>query len=191
MTTQQIQTKLKYSNKYSFLKTNPHLADHIILRIDPIIPTKKGLAKVKEMLDYFVALDTGITNIRISILDEYRHVKERLKKAGFEPFYKDQFYAPQYMMENTKNLIAQYPGLNFWTCAEDRFVINSKLPNLSSSGCIDSNVLELFGLHPDKDMHENMQNRHGCHCLSCKTELLSHKKQCPHKCLYCYWRTDN
>lgn len=31
MTTQQIQTKLKYSNEYSFLKTNPHLGDNIIL----------------------------------------------------------------------------------------------------------------------------------------------------------------
>ncbi len=55
-------------------------------------------------------------------------------------------------------------------------------------GCVSLKELKLFNLNPDKNMLENMQNRHGCHCLSCKTELLSNKCQCPYKCMYCYWK---
>lgn len=162
-------------------------AENIVLRVDPIIPTKEGLERIKLVLDGFTAMDTPITRVKFSFLDEYKHVKERLKNAGFPTIY-DGFYPPKYMQENAEKVLAEYPNLQFESCAEDYFTKFSKLENVTGCGCISSKELELFGLHPDKVMSENMQKRTGCHCLSCKTELLSDKFRCPHQCIYCYWR---
>lgn len=42
---------------------------------------------------------------------------------------------------------------------------------------------------PVPDAGTNPQGRGGCLCLSCKTELLTCRAQCPHGCLYCYWKS--
>lgn len=60
-------------------------SDHMVLRIDPIIPTDEGLARVKTVLDDFIALNTGITRVRFSVLDQYKHVNDRLVEAGIKP----------------------------------------------------------------------------------------------------------
>ena len=36
----------------------------------------------------------------------------------------------------------------------------------------------------------NKGQRKGCLCPQNKCELLSHKSQCQHGCLYCYWSKD-
>lgn len=54
-------------------------ADHCVLRIDPIFPSERGLNRVREVLNYFISLNTGVTRIRISLVDEYKHVKERYR----------------------------------------------------------------------------------------------------------------
>lgn len=162
-------------------------ADHIVLRTDPIIPTDEGLKQLQTVLTDFSSRNTSVKRVRFSILDEYKHVKERLKQAGFQPFYNG-FYATPEMMHATADILAAFPNLNFESCAEDKFIMSHKLTNVTGCGCISSNELELFGLHPNKVMLENMQHRNGCHCLSCKTELLNEKFRCPHQCIYCYWR---
>lgn len=162
-------------------------ADHIVLRIDPIIPTDEGLIIVKNVLDDFVALNTGITRVRFSMLDMYKHVVTRLQEQNIQPFWNG-FHAPKWMQEKLETLLASYPTLYFESCAEDNFVMSTKAENITGCGCIGSYDLELFQLKPDKVMYENMQNRNGCHCYSCKTELLNQKYRCPHQCLYCYWR---
>lgn len=42
-------------------------ADNCVLRIDPIFPSEKGLNRVREVINYFISLNTGVTQIRISI----------------------------------------------------------------------------------------------------------------------------
>lgn len=164
-------------------------ASHIVLRIDPIIPTDTGLIRPKMVLNEFTAMNTGITRVRISLLDEYKHVKERIKKQNHTPFYTG-FYPDQTMMSHAASMLSHYPSLEFESCAEDKFVQFANLPNLHTQGCISRKELEIFGL-PYEPMLENMQHRNGCHCLSCKTELLNERKQCPHKCIYCYWRDES
>lgn len=164
-------------------------ADHIVLRCDPIIPTEDGLTRLKNVLDTFVSMNTGITRVRFSIYDEYNHVKARLANVGMKPIYDGSFYTPKEMMENTAKLLASYPDLQFESCAEDELVKTVNLPNIKCCGCVSLNEIKLFGINDDvSKLLENMQNRHGCHCLSCKTELLNERKQCPHKCIYCYWK---
>lgn len=163
-------------------------ADHIVLRIDPIIPTAYGLTAADNVLHAFSNMNTGIRRVRISLLDEYKHVKERIRNLNHTPFYGNSFYPSLAMRQKTAALLANYPNLQFETCAEPVFVRDTRLPNLKEQGCISETDLKLFGLTPDPAMLTNMQNRNGCHCLACKTELLSKKHRCPHQCVYCYWK---
>lgn len=163
---------------------------HIVLRVDPIIPINECLEKANYVLEDYMALvriHPQLQRVRISILDEYKHVKKRLTDIGLYPFYNG-FYPSMEMQVNVINMLANYPSLSFETCAEDGLVRHHPQPNLHIKGCISETELKLFGLSPDRRMLTNMQNRNGCHCLSCKAELLSNKFRCPHQCVYCYWK---
>lgn len=162
-------------------------ADHMVLRLDPIIPTTKGLQIARQVLDDFERRNTGISRIRISLLDEYKHVKERLQKQKFHPFYQG-FQPTKQMRDNTIAMLKDYPNLLFEACAEDLLAETAHLPNLIVKGCISETELDLFNLKSDPFMLTNCQNRNGCHCLSCKVELLTQRHRCPHQCLYCYWK---
>lgn len=155
-----------------------------VLRIDPIFPTPNGIKRVCEVIDeaYRLGLLPDL-RVRISVLDEYKHVKERFKEAGFAPIYGDNFYAPKHMMDDVVTALSQY-DLQFETCAE-KFLNHGNI--FVHVGCISERDLRIMGLE-QKNAYTNPQNRSGCLCLSCKTELLENKCQCPHRCLYCYWR---
>lgn len=160
-----------------------------VLRIDPIIPSQKGLQLVQNVIAY--AKGKGIlpkARIRISVYDEYRHVKLRLNKAGFKSFYPgSQFSASTDQFKQVADILSKYP-YKFYTCAEPELAKYGKYGQIIECGCISEQDLKILELNiPDK-ISVNMQNRNGCLCLSCKTELLTEKVQCPHKCIYCYWK---
>ena len=164
-------------------------AENCVLRIDPIFPSEKGLKRVHEVLAYFGALQTGVTRIRVSVVDEYKHTKERYRQHGWNPLYGDNFQANdtqlQYVIEN----LAMYPQ-TYEICAENKMyqLAVNKYPYLFEVvGCISNKDLEIMGL-PVTEMTINPQKRSGCHCLSCKTELLTDRKQCPNQCVYCFWK---
>ena len=160
--------------------------EQCVLRIDPIFPTSNGLKRVCEVLD--MAFDMQLLprmRVRISIFDEYPHVKERFRKIGFVPIYGSNFYASKSMMDDVCNTLSQY-DIQFHTCAEP--YLNSPDGLFVHSGCISEIDLRILGLQLDLNTKVNMQNRNGCLCLSCKTELLNCKHPCKHQCIYCYWK---
>lgn len=160
--------------------------NRLVLRIDPIIPTPNGVARVCEVLNDALALDIlpGV-RVRISVLDEYKHVKERIKAAGKKPFYPEgQWQASDAQMKYLSDNLNKY-NLTFYTCAESK--LKGDEGRFAIAGCISKMDLEILDL-PAEDMDINPQNRKGCTCLSCKTELLKCSRQCAHKCIYCYWR---
>lgn len=165
-------------------------AERCVLRIDPIFPSTKGLRRVRQVLTYFYSLNTGVKRIRISVVDEYKHVKERYKQNGWNCLYNG-------FQANTAQLNAVLNVLNsdrqkYEICAESRLWQLSREMHMSLfnvMGCVSEKDIELMGLECPDDLYINPQNRSGCHCLSCKTELLTNKYQCPHKCVYCYWIT--
>lgn len=159
-------------------------ADHCVLRIDPIFPSEKGLNRVRDVLHYFMSLNTGVTRIRISLVDEYRHVKERYRQRGWNPLYGDNFYPSYEQKKLVANVLNQY-SFTYELCAEDDFL--KMLNNGQIIGCISAKDLHIMGI-PVEEMSINPQNRKGCHCLACKTELLTDRKPCPHGCVYCFWR---
>lgn len=163
-------------------------ASRMVLRIDPIFPTEKGIKRVSEMLRYYHSLGLPENEIRyrISIVDEYPHVRERYKKLGFTPMYGGSFYPSDKQRNLVGNALSEYP-YQFDTCAED--ILAYKFPaTFRIKGCISTEDLQIMGIKYDGRFPENPQGRNGCHCLACKTELLTPRKKCPHNCLYCFWK---
>ena len=160
--------------------------DQIVLRIDPIIPTVKGLKVVRSVLDKFK--HSGINRVRFSFIDMYPHVKERFKQAGLRNPYEgvlNSFSPPSYMASEAKELFREYTHLySFESCAE----YITKEDNIEPMGCISQKDLNLLGIFEKPDFTRHKGQRHSCRCPGFKTELLSNKAPCAHGCLYCYWR---
>lgn len=167
--------------------------DHLVARIDPIIPSEEGLTKVQHLIHR--AMNANILptcRCRVSVYDEYNHVKDRLRKMGLQPLYGDSFYAPKQMMDKVGHLLSGFHwhyGITFETCAEHALAI--ACPGVfKEQGCISYEDLSIMGLSY-KNAFQNPQNRGGCKCLGCKYELLTQKQQCPHGCVYCYWQGES
>lgn len=150
--------------------------ERIVLRVDPIIPTKKGVERAKKVLEQTEHLNGLIPGrVRISFLDNYPHVKERFKKAGL-PILPYNFYAP---LEDRRRIVRNLNkqlGRDVEICGE---------PGLTCTGCVSAKELRVFGLTPSSVL---ANQRKACRCLSLKKELLNHRGQCEHGCLYCYWK---
>lgn len=159
--------------------------EQCVLRIDPIIPNNEGIYKLCLVLDKARELNLlPNMRVRVSILDEYKHVKKRIREIGrTNPFYENtRKYPTRQETTHVKQMLESYYDITFETCAEP--YLSGK--NIEHIGCVSAKDLAIFGLHPDTE-NLNPQNRTGCLCLAGKHELLSNKKRCPHGCLYCYW----
>ena len=155
--------------------------NRIVLRIDPIIPTEEGIQRFRHVIDkaYSLKLIPDL-RIRISVMDQYPHVRQRLLSSGHNLFYNGSFQASTSDMLFLDAVLSGY-SLTFEACAE------SNLDNVEHVGCISSKDINILGLSLS-EMSVNPQNRRGCLCLNCKTELLNNKRQCENSCLYCYWK---
>ncbi len=172
--------------------------ERCVLRIDPIFPTQKGLLKIHEvityaaMLGFFDEVKYGSKiRVRISVIDEYNHVKDRFKKKGWPNVYDSNFQASDKQLEMVIKQLSQY-GLTYEVCAEnDLYHLSKSVPSCAHMieviGCISLKDLNIMNLAGYSNAGINPQNRNGCHCLAGKTELLSNRRQCSNGCLYCYW----
>jgi len=142
-----------------------------VLRIDPIIPTPHGIDVAYKV--FFESLDYPNHRLRISIMDNYFHVNRRFVDAGL-PSFDYRFHAGY---ERRAKIISHF-GDTAKICGE---------PGFPSEGCVSYKDLDALGIPHNNDIPQGGQRR-ACTCLNIKTELLSNKKRCPYKCLYCYWK---
>lgn len=179
--------------RLKIIKDTDFPADRLVLRIDPVFPTRNGLARVNDVLTHAAAIDAiDVTSrIRISVLDEYRHVKDRFRKLGYDPIYGDSFHASPEQFHAVERLFKAWAERGygpFETCAErDLHETVDGVLTFVHQGCLSEADLAAMGLSYDSDF-VNPQNRSGCLCLGCKKELLAKKHPCPFKCQYCYWQ---
>ena len=137
--------------------------ERIVLRVDPIIPTARGLETARTV----IARRRG--RVRVSYLDLYPHVQQRFAAAGIQLPWTT-FHAP----DRQHDL-----GSDVEICGE---------PGLPCTGCVSERDFRAIGL-PVPDADSNLKGqRPACRCLASKTELLAVRGQCPHGCLYCYWK---
>lgn len=163
----------------------------VVIRVDPIIPTEKGIDTAYRVIKAF--MDEGFSRFRVSLIDMYPHARSRFKEAGLPLPYGDNGFAPsKVQLAKVDDMLRQ--AKNFWeglhngkalrieSCAE---------PGLTESipcGCISDYDLNLLGLSEDTEANGVGYQRKGCVCYAGKHELLKHKTRCPHGCLYCYWK---
>lgn len=160
-------------------------ASRVVLRVDPLIPTDKGLKTAQEAFDYAMETIPNIKRVRVSIIDMYPHVRERFTNLGLPLPYGNNFAPGAEHIRMVNDLVREnkkkYPGVSFESCAE------GKLISCEQVGCVSQKDVDLLGLTMDDSSAEGYQ-RKGCLCLSCKTELLTSKHPCKHQCVYCYWK---
>lgn len=157
--------------------------EQIVLRIDPIITTIDGLQRLESVLEKFK--DSGISRVRFSFLDKYKHVIDRFKVRGLEkclPLYSyDKPFSSS--IQNTFNILEKYKDIyNFEVCSED-IPYNESIMQVGCISKIDTDILNL-----DMPLIGNANQRTKCLCPSNKLELLNSRHPCMHGCLYCYWR---
>lgn len=145
---------------------------HVVVRVDPIIPTKKGINRANQVISYAVCC--GFRRFRYSFIDMYPHVKDRFMKAGLP--------VPTVDTNSALAMIADYEK-----AYPDKFIFESCAENTKHQiGCISQRDLDILGL--SGELYGSSNQRKGCLCPGGKTELLSRRHPCPHQCLYCYWK---
>lgn len=154
---------------------------HIVLRVDPIVPTKKGIETARGVLRLFGGL--GIKRVRISFLDNYKHVRERFKKEGIKELYNGEFHAPLELRQKALDSIKECGFENEFesveACGE---------PGIESISCLSQKDIDILGLTDKITLEGSAEQRKSCNCPANKTELLKVKPhQCENKCIYCYW----
>lgn len=158
--------------------------EQIVVRVDPIIPTAKGLIVAKNTIQMFA--EHGYTRFRISVIDMYPHVRRRFANAGLPLVYGGGFSPSKNQLNMVDKMLQevnkQYDTISIEACAEPGLSIPLQI------GCISSKDLQLIGLTSDIENEGIGFQREGCMCYGGKTELLKNRKQCVHKCLYCYWK---
>lgn len=156
--------------------------EQVVVRVDPIIPTEKGIETAYRVLCF--ADQYGFKRFRVSIIDMYPHVRQRFKEAGLPLPYNDSFSPPPSMVAAVDEMMEVFksvrPDVTVESCAE-------RLQNAVPCGCVSGKDLDILGI-PHSSLDQLGPQRAGCLCCSAKTELLKNKHRCPHQCLYCYWR---
>ena len=176
-----------------FLLSQCFPLERIVIRIDPIIPTEKGIARAKDVFIKFI--DAGFERFRVSIIDMYPHVRDRFIQARLPLPYgndfaptKEQIAAVDAMLAEVKTYYRQNRisvddlcELHIQSCAEPG------LTQAEPSGCISEYDLRILGYETSPEDFQGYQRTH-CKCFSGKTELLTQKHPCAHNCLYCFWQ---
>ena len=154
--------------------------DHVVLRIDPIVPTDKGINTALHVINIFK--NCGIKRVRFSVLDMYKHVKERFEAVGI-PLPYETFHAPlEKRLEIRDKLveIGKKDGFEVEACGE---------PGIESVSCLSQKDIDILGLTDKIKLEGNKGQRKSCSCPANKTSLYRGKPEhCLSKCLYCYWR---
>lgn len=152
----------------------------IVLRIDPVVPTPKGLETATGVLRLFE--DSAVTRVRFSLIDMYRHVFERFAARRVPPPYGSNF------QPSTEQRQAAVALFKTW---EHRYAIETCAEagmGAWAAGCISGRDAAACGVTWPSTTARGGQ-RQGCLCPSAKTELIDRPKApCAHGCLYCYWQ---
>lgn len=175
-------------HKYRRLIINGFDPSHVVLRLDPIIPTEEGIERARSVLVGFTNLEEQyrIKRCRVSVLDNYKHVSERFKNIGFNLGY-EEFQAPGEMFDKIEMMLIPYSDkFDFEICAEPELYIAKD----EFVGCVSQKDIDL--INPDFPVtlgSITRKQRPWCMCPDNKTNIIRRKPgRCPNKCVYCYWR---
>lgn len=157
--------------------------NQVVLRIDPIVPTSKGIETAVSVLEAFKGF--GIERVRISFLDMYDHVKDRFYNNHINLPY-ESFHASEVVRNDALTKVwgnAMLFGFkSIETCGE---------PGFKSRSCISQMDIDILGLTDKIKLEGNKEQRTHCGCPANKKQLIKGKPhRCEHQCLYCFWKEE-
>lgn len=164
---------------------------HYVLRVDPILCFSESHMKtVLVVLDmwksYLITQDTTL-RCRISIVDIYDHVRQRLKdEANFEVPWQG-FHAPKVVFDHVINSLKPYTDIfDFEACAETQ----QRMPSdfIHYCGCASYADLMLLDKEISEYGYPEKGQRKECMCLAKKQILGVKPGRCQHRCAYCFWK---
>lgn len=166
-------------DKFTLLIDKGFPIKQVVLRIDPIIPTPKGVQTALKVIKLFIN-NFNIKRIRWSSLDMYKHVLERFKDENIKPPY-ETFNANIVKINGLYSIlqgICYVNDIDLEACGEEGY----------HTPCISQKDLDILQIN-DIKLIGSAEQRKTCGCPSNKTELIKGKPQrCPNKCLYCFWK---
>lgn len=170
----------KMKEKFDKLIEKGFPVDHVVLRIDPIIPTPKGVKTALKVIKLF--RDSGIRRIRWSSMDMYDHVKERFSENNVKIPY-ETFHANVVKINGLYSILAGICYVNdieLESCGE---------PGFEPTPCISEKDLKILGLENDIKLEGSSSQRDGCKCPANKIQIIRRKpERCKNSCLYCFWK---
>lgn len=164
-------------SQFNTLIENGFPVEQTVLRIDPIIPTEKGVGTALSVMDLYA--DSGIKRVRFSFMDMYEHVAKRFVSHGI-PLPYETFHAPSNYMLPAVNCLtekADVLGYQLESCAE---------AILYKKGCLSELDYQILNIPFEQCVKS--QQRYNCLCCGSKYELLPRDAKCQLGCLYCYWK---
>lgn len=154
--------------------------EHVVLRIDPVVPTEKGVNTAIKVLETFISV--GIKRVRFSVLDMYKHVKDRFNDANIPLPFED-LHSPLDIRKQIYNKFLDYSniyGFDLEVCGE---------PGIDSIPCLSQKDIDILGLTNTIKLVGSAEQRKSCGCPANKYEILKDKPhQCNNRCLYCFWQ---
>jgi DNA repair photolyase len=150
--------------------------DRVVLRVDPVFPTGRGLERA------FATLRQAVPGgrVRVSFVDLYPHVRARLAQLGIVACPWQGLHAPLGHRQDALRQMQTLVTTPIEVCAE---------PGLACTGCVSARDLHALGL-PADDAGPSHRQRFICACLGGKREALTKfGHTCSGGCVYCYWRT--
>lgn len=165
--------------------------DHVVIRIDPIMPAKRGIELAKEVAT--AAFEKGFKVFRYSFMDAYAHVQKRYaEKSVSDLLTSDRIKAQKEQAEKAMHIWFDFcdameaKGCQFFTCAEGWIA-----PTHHVVGCVSGRDFDLCGIPRSRMFGTTSKQRSSCECDGSKFELMPHLKvRCPHKCTYCFWHAN-
>lgn len=168
--------------KFSALIEKGFPISHVVLRVDPIIPTPKGVKTALSVVKKFVNGFPDLPRIRWSSIDMYEHVLACFKEKGITPPF-ETFSASKVKINALYSIlqgIGYVNGIDIEACGENGF----------NQPCISQRDLDILGI-TDIVLTGSAEQRNTCHCPANKVQLIHDKpKRCANSCLYCYWKED-
>lgn len=168
--------------KFKKLISDGFPIEHVVLRVDPIVPTDKGINTAIGVLKAFGGL--GIARVRISFLDNYKHVRERFREEKIDVLYDGKFHAPLETrlkaLETIKSCAFENGFRDVEACGE---------PSIESIPCLSQKDIDILGLSNEITLVGSAGQRKSCSCPSNKSEIIKEKPhRCKNACLYCFWK---
>lgn len=79
------------------------LKERIVVRVDPIIPTSKGILTASKIIGTF--MDSDFSRYRISVIDMYPHVRKRFEQANLTLPYNNMFSPNKEQLDHVDRMI--------------------------------------------------------------------------------------